>query len=102
VCEQVLHRHGIADEREVAAKDRTCGRGHSERAVLDQAGDRERGQPLGPAGDRETSVDGVPDAVGAIRESVGPCELRFTVAIHAHDAGEAFPVGDGVDRVGQR
>ena len=62
VGEQLLDGHVVVDQREVLAEQRASGRREVERAVLDEAHDRERGEALRPARDPESGVDlfGIP------------------------------------------
>jgi hypothetical protein len=101
VRQKIFDRDVVADEREVLAEHRPRGRGQKKGMAVDQADDRERGQSLRSAGDREPSVDRVRYVMGAVGEAVGLGELNLAMAVQGHDAGESVLLGDRVDRLGQ-
>ncbi len=97
--EQVLDRHGVADERQVVAEERPRRRRELQRRVLDEAHHRERRQALRGARGPEPGVDRVLDPGGAIREPVRLSELRLAAAIDADDAREVLLRGDSFDEI---
>ena len=99
VRQQVLHRHVIADERQIPAQHRPRGRGQCQRTVADQADDGERGQPFRPAGDREPGVEGVRYLLGTVSQAVRLAELDLAAAVHRHHTGESAPFSERVDRL---
>ena len=104
VCQQVLDRHPVVDERQILAEHRPRRRRELERAVLDQAHDRERRQALRAARDRELRVDGVRDLVATVAR---PYAFASSIAraVDTHDAGERRPAASesiSVSRPGTR
>src|SRR5262249_54540009 len=97
VRQQMLDRDVTADEREIPAQHRARGRRQAQRAVVDQADHRQRGQPLRAAGDREPGVGRVRYLMCAVSEPVRLDELGLAAAVHGHDAREAILVGNQVD-----
>ena len=70
VREEVLDRDLVGDQRQVVAEQRAGGRRQREDAVLDQARDRQRRQPLDAARDRELRLERVRNLVSSMREPV--------------------------------
>jgi hypothetical protein len=101
VREQVFDRHRVVDERKIVPEHRAGGRAEFQPTLFEQAHDRQRGEPLGSAGDAEPSVDRVRDLEPAMREAVGVDELDVVATVDAHDAGEPCLRGDPIDRVVQ-
>jgi hypothetical protein len=57
VCQQLLDRHLVVDQRQVFPEDRTSGRGRLESTIFEQGHHRQGGQSLGAAGDRELGIE---------------------------------------------
>jgi hypothetical protein len=96
VREQVLDRHVVADEREVVAEERAGGGRELERAVLDEAHDRERSEALRAAREPEAGVEPVRDRVPTVREAPGASEYDLVPAVDTDDAREARLGGDRI------
>src|SRR4029434_1786062 len=93
VREQVLDRDVGADEGKIVTQYRPSGGGQVEPALLDEGRDAERGQALGPAGDREPGVDRVRNPARPVREAVRLGQLDGAAAVHPYHSGEPG-VGD--------
>jgi hypothetical protein len=98
VRQQMLDRDIVANQRQICTQQRTRGRRHAQRVVVDQADNCERGEPFGAAGDREPGSHGVRYLVGAVSEAIRLSEFTLTAAVHRHGTGETVPVGNQVDR----
>jgi hypothetical protein len=95
--EQMLDRHVVADEREVATEHRARGGRELEQPVLDQAHDGERREALRAARDPELRVDRIRDLVAAVREPLCLGDFYPPSAVDSHDAGELRLGGDRID-----
>ena len=95
VREEVLDRDLVGDQRQVVAEQRAGGRRHREDAVLDQARDRQRRQPLDAARDRELRLQRVRNLVSSMREPVRLGEDGLSVEVDADHPGEVRLAGEG-------
>ena len=84
-------------QRKIGVQHRPGGRGQVQRTIADQADHRQRGQPFGPAGDREPGFEGVRDLVCTVSQPVCLGELDLTIAVHRHHAGESALLSKRVD-----
>ena len=96
VRQQVLHRDGVVDQRQIGAEHGTRGGRELEAAVLDQAHDRQRRHALDAARGPEAGVDLVRDLVAAMRQAV---RLRQFDLVPAVDPDHSVERGLGRDRV---
>lgn len=94
VCQQMLNRHVLADERQICAQHRPGSRGQAQRTLADQADHRQRRQPFGPAGDPEPGADRARQLVRAVSQPVCHRELGLTVTIDHHHASESALLGE--------
>jgi len=99
VRQQVLDRHAVVDQRQIAAQDGSCGRRELEHPFLDQARDRDgKGrEALGTACEPEARVDLVRDLEGAMRQAVRSGDLGLAPTIDP--ARLALSLGSGGGRV---
>jgi hypothetical protein len=97
VREEVLHRHAVVDQREVAAEQGTSGRRELQPAFLDEADDGERREAFRPARDPEARVDLVRDLKAAMRETVRLLQLDPVAAVDPNDAREPGLGSEGVE-----
>ena len=93
VREQVLDRHAVVDQRQIAAQDGSCGRRELEHPFLDQAHDGKGRAALGAACEPEARVDLVRDLEGAMRRAVRSGDLGLAPTIDP--ARLALSLGSG-------
>ena len=88
VRQEVLNRHAVVDQRQIATEDGAGERRELEHAFLDQAHDGERREAFRPARDSEARVDRVRDLEAAMRKAVRPRELDPVAFVDPNDTRE--------------
>ena len=88
VRQELLDRHAVVDQRQVAPEHGAGGRRQLEHACLDQAHDDERGEALRSARESETRVHRVRDLEAAMREAVCPRQLDPVALVDPNDTRE--------------